>query len=59
MSWVFEVPLSFLMNPANHQEHIILRDGRPRKFFAVPYDKYFIWGATAGIIMSLYQALTA
>ena len=56
---VFEVPLSFLMNPDNHQEHSILRDGQPRRFFAMPYEKYFIWGATAGIIMSLHRALMA
>lgn len=54
----FEVPLDFLMNPANHQEHAILRDGQPRKFFAMPYRDYFIWGATAGIIMSLHRAMT-
>ena len=56
---VFEVPLGFLLDPANHQEHAMLRDGEPRRFFAVPYEDYFIWGATAGIIMSLYRALMA
>lgn len=54
---VFEVPFDFLMDPANHQEHVIQRNGRPRKFFAVPYQDYFIWGATAGIILSLHRAL--
>ena len=56
---VFEVPFDFLMDPANHQEHVIQRNGRPRKFYAVPYQDYFIWGATAGIILSLHRALTA
>lgn len=56
---VFEVPFDFLMNPANHQEHVIQRNGRPRKFYAVPYQDYFIWGATAGIILSLHRALAA
>ena len=56
---VFEVPLAFLMDPADHQEHSIMRDGQPRRFFAMPYGKHFIWGATAGIIMSLHRALTA
>lgn len=56
---VFEVPLDFLLDPANHQEHEILRDGEPRRFFAMSYGNYFIWGATAGIIMSLHRALTA
>lgn len=52
-------PWFFLMNLDNHQEHSILRDGQPRRFFAIPYGKYFIWGATAGIIMSLHRALMA
>lgn len=56
---IFEVPFGFLMDSANHQEHAIMREGKPRRFFAVPYDDYFIWGATAGIIMSLHRALTA
>lgn len=55
---VFEVPLAFLLDPSNHQEHSIMRDGKPRKFFAVPYHDYFIWGATAGIILSLHRALS-
>lgn len=56
---VFEVPFCFLMDPANHQEHAIMRDGEPRQFFAIPYGEYFIWGATAGIILSLHRALAA
>lgn len=53
----FEVPLSFLMNPANHQQHSLHYRGKLRHYYAMPYGDYFIWGATAGIIMSLYRAL--
>lgn len=56
---VFEVPLSFLLDPANHQRHSLHYRGRLRHYYAMPYRGYFIWGATAGIIMSLYQALAA
>jgi len=55
---IFEVPLAFLMNPANHQQHLIHSRGKLRQFFAMPYGDYFIWGATAGIIVTLYRALT-
>ena len=55
----FEAPLAFLMNSANHREFVVLREGRSRKFFAIPYGKQFIWGATAGMILSLYRALAA
>ena len=53
----FEVPLSFLLDPANHQRHSLHYRGKLRQYYAMPYKEYFIWGATAGIIMSLYQAL--
>lgn len=54
---VFEVPLPFLMNPANHQSHSAFYRGKMRPYLAMPYEDYFIWGATAGIIGTLAQAL--
>ncbi|MDX9886923.1 CoA pyrophosphatase [Thauera sp.] len=53
----FEVPLSHFLDPANHEQHSIMHEGRLRHFHAMPYQGYFIWGATAGIIMSLYRVL--
>mgnify|MGYP000554327638 CR=1 FL=1 len=54
---VFEVPLRFLMDPANHQK--LSRDwqGKPRDFYAMPYGERYIWGVTAGIIRSLYDTV--
>lgn len=54
---VFEVPLGFLMDPANHERRMIHNRGKLRPYFAMPYGDYFIWGATAGMIVALYQAL--
>ncbi len=65
---VFEVPLSFLMNPANHRRHVIAADGSPREFLSMPYDgvdaegrprRHFIWGATAAMLRNLYRFLAA
>lgn len=56
---VFEVPLAFLLDPANHQQHALHYRGKLRSYYAMRYDDYFIWGATAGMIMSLYHALGA
>lgn len=53
----FEVPLSFLLDPANHKRHSLHYRGALRHFFAMPYGDYFIWGATAGMIRSLSQRL--
>ena len=54
---VFEVPLAFLLDAANYREYERELQGRMRRYFAVPYERYFIWGATAGIIVSLSSAL--
>jgi 8-oxo-dGTP pyrophosphatase MutT (NUDIX family) len=54
---VFEVPLAFLLDPANHQRHSLHYRGALRSYFAMPYGDYFIWGATAGMIRSLSERL--
>ncbi len=52
---VFEVPLSFLMAPANHLRDSLIHAGVERQFYRVPFPGRNIWGATAGIIRSLYD----
>lgn len=56
---VFEVPLEFLMNAANHQRHSVDWEGRRRHFYAMPYRDRYIWGATAGILRAMYERLYA
>jgi 8-oxo-dGTP pyrophosphatase MutT (NUDIX family) len=56
---VFEVPLSFLMNPNNHQRDSRLWQGIVRHFYVMPYGERYIWGITAGIIRTLYERLYA
>ena len=55
---VFEVPLEFFLDPANHQRHSDIRNGRIRYYYSMPYGGRNIWGATAGMLHSLYQILT-
>jgi len=55
----FEVPLDYLMDPANHQRRSGVWRGQRRQFYAMPYGERFIWGATAGMIRNLYEKLTA
>ncbi len=52
---VFEVPLEHFLDPANHQQHSIHYRGRLRHYHAMPFGHYYIWGATAGILYSLYR----
>jgi 8-oxo-dGTP pyrophosphatase MutT (NUDIX family) len=55
---VFEVALSFITDPANHRLHRAeLADGRVRRFYSMPWDRYFIWGATAAMLRNLYHLL--
>ena len=53
----FEVPLSFLMDPARHELHSREWRGRVRRYYAMPYEGRYIWGVTAGIIRNLYERL--
>jgi 8-oxo-dGTP pyrophosphatase MutT (NUDIX family) len=53
----FEVPLSFLMNPANHQVHSKEFRGIERTYYAMPFAERYIWGATAGILRVLYERI--
>ena len=53
----FEVPLAFLMNPANHQLHSKEFRGVERFYYAMPYNERYIWGATAGILRVLYERI--
>jgi 8-oxo-dGTP pyrophosphatase MutT (NUDIX family) len=53
----FEVPLAFLMNPANHQLHRKEFRGVERSYYAMPYQDRYIWGATAGILRVLYERI--
>ncbi|MFL6708334.1 MAG: CoA pyrophosphatase [Massilia sp.] len=57
---IFEVPLSFLMDGRHHQRlSYVLPTGRRRRFYAMPYEKFFIWGATAGMLRNLFHFLRA
>jgi 8-oxo-dGTP pyrophosphatase MutT (NUDIX family) len=56
---IFEVPLAFLMDAANHQYCSAEFEGQVRHFYAIPYGSYYIWGATAGMLMNFYHILMA
>jgi 8-oxo-dGTP pyrophosphatase MutT (NUDIX family) len=53
----FEVPLDFLMTPANHQRHSREWKGIAREYYAVPFGERYIWGITAGIVRNLYDRI--
>ncbi|HZI84653.1 MAG TPA: CoA pyrophosphatase [Casimicrobiaceae bacterium] len=56
---VFEVPLSFLLEPANQQRHFRMIGDRRRDYYAIPYGERYIWGATAAMLLILDRTLRA
>lgn len=60
---LFEVPLSFLLNPAHHQRHVFEWEGVRREWFSMPYQSgaksHYIWGATAGMLRNFYRFMQA
>jgi len=56
---VFEVPLSFLMEPNNLQRHSREWQGMTRSYYAIPFEKRYIWGVTAGILRNLHERIYA
>ena len=56
----FEVPLAWLMNGQHHQRREIdLPQGGRRSFYTMPYERYFVWGATAAMLRNLFHFLRA
>ena len=56
---VFEVPLSFLLEPVNQQRHFRMIGDRRRDYYAIPYGERYIWGATAAMLLILDRTLRA
>ncbi len=53
----FEVPLAFLMDEANHRTETRSWGGQERRFYAMPFEQRYIWGATAGIMRNMQKRL--
>ena len=56
---VFEVPLEFILNPGNQKLQTVTFEGTRRRYFAIPYREYYIWGATAGMLVNFSEVLRA
>ncbi|AUG51691.1 CoA pyrophosphatase [Thalassospira marina] len=56
---VFEVPLSFILEQRNQKLQTVEFEGAKRRYFAIPYRQYYIWGATAGMLVNFSDLLRA
>jgi 8-oxo-dGTP pyrophosphatase MutT (NUDIX family) len=55
----FETPLDFLLDRANHRRDSREFGGTLRHFYAMPWGRHYIWGATAGMLVNLCDVLGA
>ncbi|MEQ9348034.1 MAG: CoA pyrophosphatase [Thalassospira sp.] len=54
---VFEVPLTFILDPNNQKLQSVTFEGTRRRYFAIPYQEYYIWGATAGMLVNFSEVI--
>lgn len=54
---IFEAPLDFLLDPANHKTNTLDYNGRTRTYYELFWDDRRIWGATAAMIVNLSKRL--
>jgi 8-oxo-dGTP pyrophosphatase MutT (NUDIX family) len=54
----FEVPLEFILDPNHHERRGMLYQGQQRRYYVIPYEDRFIWGATAAMLVSFARRLT-
>lgn len=55
----FEVPLDFILDRRNHQRRSAIWQGRRRHYYAMPYGEFYIWGATAAMLVNLVDVMEA
>lgn len=55
---IFEVPLDFVLDPANHQRHYREVEGQRRHFYALCWEERYIWGATAAMLVNFHRVLS-
>jgi len=56
---IFEVPLAFLLDPANHRRASREINGRSVGYYEIEHEGRVIWGATAGMLVNLYRRIAA
>jgi hypothetical protein len=54
---VFEVPLDFVLDPANHRRNFRMIGELRRDYWAIPWSTRYIWGATAAMLLILHRTL--
>lgn len=56
---IFEVPLSFLLDPVNKKQQSREFQGRMRSFYSFTFEGHYIWGATAAMLLNFGERISA
>ena len=56
---VFEVPLNYILDEANHRARVRQMGGVTLEVYDIPYGQRMIWGATAGMLLTFRRLLQA
>jgi 8-oxo-dGTP pyrophosphatase MutT (NUDIX family) len=56
---IFEVPLSFLLDPANRRKESREFMGTQRSYYSYTFDGHYIWGATAAMLINFGERISA
>jgi len=56
---VFEIPLAVVLDPSHHQRNTVVSRGARRQYFAIPHGRWYIWGATASMLLNFGRFLAA
>jgi 8-oxo-dGTP pyrophosphatase MutT (NUDIX family) len=56
---IFEVPLEFVLERKSFETKLLSREGMNLPFYELNFGKHRIWGATAGMLWSLYKKWAA
>ena len=55
---IFTVPYEYILNEENFSIQTRKWNGSQRSYYVVPYGPYYVWGATARILLNLSRALS-
>ena len=55
---IFTVPYEYILNEKNFSIQTRKWNGSQRSYYVVPYGPYYVWGATARILLNLSRALS-
>ncbi|MBS0473344.1 MAG: CoA pyrophosphatase [Proteobacteria bacterium] len=56
---IFEVPLDFLLDPANRVRQTREFQGTQRSFYSFTFEGHYIWGATAAMLINFAERMSA